>query len=373
MGKRLDLLLGRKRSLPKRAISLLRNHTASQVWNRAKYEMRKFGGFNSTYLRYEPAWLVLFITKRCNLSCKMCPSYRHPSGLSAVPETVDMPIDVFEWIINRFNRAIDLTLTGGEPFLHSNIFEMIDYAHQHRMRTRIPTNGIALHNMLDRVAHSPLWLLNISLNACNSEEFFELHGGSEQAYNTLLEDISKLAEMRNRYNRNLRITISYICTKANYRSIPNMVELAEGLGVDEIDFLNLIPHGIPGFLPDQCLYDDDSEVIEVIKGIPSPKSNLEVVMPRLYKRRYVERRCNFPFLILPIHANGDISPCCQIAPQRDYGNVFTDKDVWNNSTFRGQREIFTNESLSLPDFCKTCHGMVAEWRPDYITQERGVR
>jgi radical SAM protein with 4Fe4S-binding SPASM domain len=325
-----------------------------------------------TYLRYDPPCLVLFITSSCNLNCKMCP-YHSPDKLGNLLEFDEMPMDVFKWIITRFSHALELGLTGGEPFLHSHIFEMIDYAHEHKMMTKIPTNGVVIHDMLDRVARSPLLYLNISLNACNSDEFFQLHGGSEQTYRTLLKDISELVDKRNRYNKRLKITISYVCTKANYNTIPNMVELAGDLGVDRVDFFNLISYDIPGFLQDQCLYDDDLDVIEVIKNVPSPNSNLEVVMPRLYKRKYVDKRCDFPFRILSIDANGDISPCCQIAPQKSYGNVFADKDVWNNSAFQRTREIFANQSSSLPDFCRTCHGMVVEWRPDYIPHKRGIR
>jgi radical SAM protein with 4Fe4S-binding SPASM domain len=372
MKEKLALCLRSDKGFVKRALSLFGDHTFPQIWNTARFTTSKLRGFNSTYLNYDPLRLDLFITSRCNLNCRMCP-YHSPDRLSSLLEFDDMQMDVFEWIVNRFSRALWLELGGGEPFLHSYIFEMIDYAHEHKMKVRIATNGTVLHDMLDRVVRSPSWLLNISLNACNSHEFYRLHGGSEQTYDMLLEDIPKLVDKRNRYNKRLKITISYICTKANYKSIPNMVELAGDLEVDEVRFVNLIPYGIPGFLQDQCLYDDDVEVMGVIKSVLSPRSNLKVVMPRLYKREHVDKRCNSPFFILSIDANGNISPCCQIAPQKSYGNVFTDKDVWNNSTFRKTREIFTNQSSPLPDFCKTCHGMVAQWRPAYISHRRGVR
>ena len=152
-----------------------------------------------------------------------------------------------------------------------------------------------------------------------------------------------------------------------------MVELAEKLGVDGIDLFNLIPHGIPGFLEDQCLYDDDTDVIEVIRSITSPKSGLEVVMPRLYRRKPDGKGCDSPFRLLSIDFNGDTSPCCQIAPSEYYGNVLADNNIWNNSAFQRTRRIFTEQSLPLPDFCKTCNGMVAERRPSYVPRRRGIR
>jgi len=374
MKAKLDSLLGRTSSFPKRVISLLKNHTFLQIQNLAKYKMCKLGGFNSKYLKYNPPYLLLFITNRCNLSCKFCPYHgpHRPSNYSL--EFNDMSMDVFKRIISRFSHAVEVELGGGgEAFLHSHIFEMINHAHQHRMRTRIPTNGLVLHEMLDKVTHSPLSHLNISLNACDSDEFFQLHGGSEHTYNTLLEDISKLVSKRNEHNQGLRIRVSYICTKTNYKSIPDMVKLAEDLGVDEVSFINLIPCGIPGFSRDQCLYDDDADVIEVIKSVPSPKSNLKVIMLRVYKRKYDDKRCDWPFRMLSIDANGNVSPCCEIVPQKSYGNVLADKEVWNNSAFQQRRKIFVDKCLPLPDFCKTCHGMVSQWRPVYLPDRKGIR
>lgn len=368
----LDFLFRGNKTSAKKTISFFSNHSMVQIWNTAKYEIGKFRRFNSPYLKYDPTYLVLFITIRCNLSCSMC-AFQSPGWSRSILESSDMPLDIFNHIIDRFSRATRLELTGGEPFLHRDIFEMIDYAHERRMEVKIPTNGIVIHNMLDKLVHSPLSRLNISLNACNSDEFFEVHGGSKQRYTMLLEDISKLVKKRNRYNKNLKVSISYICTKANYKSIPKMVQLAENLGVDEVDFHNLIPFDIPGFSSVHCLFDDDFEVIEVIRSVSSPKSNLGVVMPRLYKRKYVDRRCDIPFRILTIYPDGSISPCCLTPPRKRYGNVFTDKDVWNNSTFQKQREVLINSSLPLPDFCKTCPGMVAEWRPPFVPLKRGIR
>jgi MoaA/NifB/PqqE/SkfB family radical SAM enzyme len=358
--------------LAKKAIYFFNNYSMPQISNIAKYEIKKIRKFNSPYLTYDPPCLVLFITTRCNLSCSMC-AFRSPMWSKSILEIDDMTMSIFKQIIDRFRRAIRLELTGGEPFLHRNIFEMIDYAHERSMEVKISTNGIVIHDMLDKVTHSTISVLNISLNACNNDEFFQVHGGSRQTYTALLQDISKLVKKRNRYNKNLRITISYVCTKENYKSIPKMVQLAEALEVDEVDFRNLIPYGIPSFLPNQCLYDDDFEVIDVIKSISRFKSNLEVVMPRLYKREHLVKKCNVPFRILTIYPKGDVSPCCLTPPQKGYGNAFIDTDVWNNSAFKRKRKLLIERSLPLSDFCKTCPGMVAEWRPPYVPLKKGIR
>ena len=152
-----------------RVFSIVKDCTFPQLWNSAEYGISKFRGFPSTYLKYNPPGLFLFITSRCNRNCKFC-GYHSPNRPSNYRlDFPDMSMDAFKWIINRFSHAVDIEFGGGgEPFLHSHIFEMIDYAQEHGILSMIPTNGTFLHDVLDRVVRFPVLLLNISLNACDS-------------------------------------------------------------------------------------------------------------------------------------------------------------------------------------------------------------
>ena len=373
--KRLNISNKKEYNFVERKITYFREHNFSQIWNLAKYRVHKLKKFNTEYLRYDPLNLALFITNRCNIKCSPCPLVNSKNLSKNFTKTDDISMDRFRWIVNKFSKVLMIEITGGEPFLHNNIFEMIDYIHERKIKIKIPTNGTVIHNVLDKIVHSPISIFNISLNALSSQEYTQFTGVSEKVYNMLLKDISELVKERNRHNKNLRIKISYICTRANYKNIPKMVGVAENLGVDECIFHNLIPFDIPGFSKDQCLYDDDPEVIEVIRSVPSSKSNLEVVMPRLYKKKnLIDKRCKFPFDSLPIYTNGNVSPCsCHKAPPGNYGNVFTDEDVWNNSDFQRIREMLIDQSLPLPDYCKTCPCMVVEWRPSYVPNKNQIR
>ena len=359
MNTKVCLFLKRRKDFATRIILLLRDHTIAQIWNVARMKLSQRKSFGRICLPYEPVYLALMVTLRCNLCCPWC-AYRNPDVKAYTTCSTDMDMETFKRIATRFKRALWLELTGGEPFIHHRIFEMIDYAHERRLKIHIPTNGLLIHGLVDRIARSPLQLLNVSLNACDSEEFFQLHGISEHNYHTLLRDLRKLVETRNIHNKQLKIQLSYVCHKANYESIPKMLKLADDLQVDQMRFRNLVPHGIPGFPSSQCLYEDDQEVMEVIKSTPSPSSGLQVAMPRLYKHKYVNPRCNMPFTALYCNPAGDISPCCRVPRQSKYGNILTDVDVWNNSTLQAIREVFVNESVPLPEPCKSCPDLLAQ-------------
>lgn len=336
----------------KREIKFKKSHTWPQTWNHIKQKIYN----DNCYMKSGPTWLDLKITSRCTLKCNFCYWYR-PKNLLRFN---DMSYENFVRIINKFRQVYGLALSGGEPFLNRDIFNMTKYAHKHKIKVEIITNGTIIHDLLDRIISSPLSLLNISLDAYDSSEYRRMRGGSRRLFGAIFENIRNLVEKRDKSNSALTLQVSFICTKANYGRIPDKVQLSKDLGVDIVVFDNLIPFGIPSFLEDQCLYDDDSDVMEVIESAKKPDSKLTVIMPTLYKKNIVERNCKEPFLNLTIDGDGNISTCCMIAPRRNHGNVFYDKDVWNNVAYQRIRRRLLDKSLPLPNFCKTCHGLGSE-------------
>lgn len=79
------------------------------------------------------------IGKRCNLDCKYCPAEIHDNYS---PHT-DAKI-MYNTIntLHDLNKPIRLSFTGGEPCVHPNIEEIINYAHQKINWINITTNGL---------------------------------------------------------------------------------------------------------------------------------------------------------------------------------------------------------------------------------------
>ena len=300
-----------------------------------------------------PCWLTLYITSRCTLKCNFC-YLKRPKEI----KFKDMSMETYLWILKKFKQAEGVCLTGGEAFLHKNVFNMIRFADKYfKMLVEIPTSGTEIDGLIKEIVNSPLYLLNISLDASDSFEYWKMRGGSKKVFYRVVENIGKLVREKNKFNKKLILRVSFICTKENYRKIPKKIELAEDLGVDVVLFDNLIPNGIPGFMEDKCLYEDDQDVIETINSIDKPKSKLKIYTPTLYKRNNFERKCRMPFINLTVNSNGDISTCCMVPPNKKYGNIFQNSNVWNNPTYQKMRKIMLDKSLFIPKFCKTCHGL----------------
>lgn len=84
--------------------------------------------------------LLIAITNRCNLRCLHC-------GFSAGPEETDqLSFEDIKEIIDA-NRDIDsITLTGGEPLVHPNFWDIADYLGEHFQGSKGLMSNVTLVN-----------------------------------------------------------------------------------------------------------------------------------------------------------------------------------------------------------------------------------
>jgi len=80
----------------------------------------------------------LIVTRKCNLSCGYCNEYDKVSA--------PVPFDELKMRIDKLAtlKTFAITLTGGEPLLHPDIAEIIQYVQQTGVIPTIITNGYLL-------------------------------------------------------------------------------------------------------------------------------------------------------------------------------------------------------------------------------------
>jgi radical SAM protein with 4Fe4S-binding SPASM domain len=270
-----------------------------------------------------------------------------------------MPFELFRNILDKFEGSYLLDLGGGEPFLHKDLFKMIKYGRKLKKIVTINTNGILIKDKIEQIISSDLSYLNISINAINSNDYRHLTNSSPNVFEEVLDNIKTIVSRRGEDGRKIRLGVSYVCTKTNYKKMPEMMRLAHELGVDEASFINLRPIPREGFTPEYCLYDDDTDVVEVIKSLDGTELKVEIKGPYLYERSpsKVKLHCFQPFTWISVYPNGDAYTCCVRIEKA--GNVLYDENIWNNDAFRKFRMIMMSKNPNIiPTSCKVCPNYV---------------
>ena len=161
----------------------------------------------------------------------------------------------------------------------------------------------------------------------------------------------------------LKISLSYVCTKDNFKKIPKFLELAKSLKPDSVYFNNLVYYELSGFEKDKCLYDDDEDVLELINNLGIHNYKMKVHPPKLYERSTQVRDCKYPFSVLTVAGNDYIFPCCSLFPPSEGYLPIDDVEIWNNEILKKLRRKFIDKSLSLPLLCNRCNNRFnSEWR-----------
>ena len=110
------------------------------------------------YLKGLKRTAVFAITNKCNCKCVMCDMHAmEPAQISLADAK-----NVLDFLARK--RFLIVYITGGEPTLHPNITEIVEYANELGLVTTMTTNGTASKDLLIDLKNAGLYLLSVSLD-----------------------------------------------------------------------------------------------------------------------------------------------------------------------------------------------------------------
>ncbi|ACN15889.1 PpqE2 [Desulforapulum autotrophicum HRM2] len=181
-------------------------------------------------------------TRRCNLSCVHCRAaaedHDYPDELDTTAsfKLLDQIREVGEPII---------ILTGGEPLLRPDIFDIAAYGTSIGLRMVMAPNGtlITRENALKMKA-SGIKRISISIDGATKESHDRFRG-VEGAYDGALNGIARAKEA------GIDFQINTVITQTNLKEIPSILALAESLGAVAHHIFLLVPTGRGKYIVDQ--------------------------------------------------------------------------------------------------------------------------
>jgi len=121
----------------------------------------------------------------------------------------------------------ELVLTGGEPFLHKDIFEVIEYAKLCGRTVVMITNGFYGEDILQKVIASKADHFQISLDG-STKDIYDLIRGVPGSFDLVISNIKKLLKS----DKNVGVTATII--RQNYKDLLNIAKFAQGLGCSRL-------------------------------------------------------------------------------------------------------------------------------------------
>ena len=158
--------------------------------------------------------IYIEITNACNLNCPFCIKNKRKINY--------MTIENYKYIIDKINgytKEIYLHILG-EPLLHPNIIDLIEYANKKNILVNITTNGYLINNLKNN--HN-LHRLNISLHSYNEIYKIDLNTYLDNIFNTIdkIKDKTFISLRLWVGNKNTQYILNYI----NKRYNTNIIKL----------------------------------------------------------------------------------------------------------------------------------------------------
>lgn len=310
-----------------------------------------------------PINVDLCITQRCNMHCKHC---------FAATQTQTEPepaLNQLKFIIGRLTEAkvFLVTVTGGEPLVREDFFDIISYIRQYPLRIGLNTNAALVTDEISRkIAKSGFKSrISVSLDGASQETFEMLRGPG-----TFTASIKGLQNLLC-YNKNIRPFC--VVTQYNFTQLEEIIKLAKSLGAPCLEF-NYLLRGERAacyqelFLNDRQKNEALEKIIKLEKIYGNYIGGSFVYMAKksqsLRRAQDAEllqmkggrlQNCDAGFGMCAIRADGKVTPCYTML---DFvvGDLLKDplKEIWKNSTllkeFRSMHEV----SLDTIEPCKTC-------------------
>ena len=299
-----------------------------------------------------PRRLVLELTNACNLNCLMC-------GRNATDfKPTHLEMDWFWSLARLFDTVEEVTLMGwGEPTFHPNFVEMLEILDRYEARKYFCTNGMRLGKLMDAIFSYKVDVFAVSIDGATKETNGAIRVGSDlDKINGYLREIIRIKQA-GKLNYPY-INYVFCAMKRNLHELPQVVEMAAEIGLDEVKtvFLTAFDEAFVS----EVLYDCQEEVGEVFEKAAQRANALGVLLKLPYVQGEdpagdkLHRDCFVTYRDFYLGSDGYVRPCMSTSdkfflfdPERDF------VDMWNAPEYQHYREAVNTPNMHKN--CRTCY------------------
>lgn len=296
---------------------------------------------------------LLQITERCNLHCAHCfLSSKNCGNTMSISAIQNMVIPKLKTL-----NVISVTLTGGEPFIHPDIIEIVRVLKKNGIRVGICTNGVLINNAQAEVLSEIDEVhINVSLDGFRPES----HGRFRGDVDSFAETVKNI-----RYLGGLGLIQGLLVTPNNFAEINEYAEICEFAVQNRATYVLINPLSSMGRgVKVQKKLRASNEVMRRIRDLTLPFFNrIQVVYIRFPNDKKLPLSCCEAGNIIYVFADGEITACPYLifaarTPQSLHkseefiiGNILKDVDVVDKiNKYKFQEQYSLGESI----ICKDC-------------------
>ena len=324
------------------------------------------------------------ITNECNLKCRHCyvdAGLERPSNELSKEEAIRLANEIGELGVPL------LFLTGGEPFLRKDLFDVLSVIKDYDVKVVLSTGGHVLNReAIKKIAKYRIRYLAVPIYG--PEEFHDIYVGVKGAFNKVVEAV----EMAKK--EGIEVCVKTLIAKETLRYARYVIEISKQLGSKIVYLCDLINVGrasrkyhervervewrrLASYMLEEALSNEDMEfdigahpslAPYIVKKLEEIGCNTDKVLKRL-KTRSV---CPVGRGLIAINASGDFLPC-NFIQEFKVGNFrnMSLREAANVLSELGSRDKLKGKcgSCTYRDICGGCRAKAYVYYKDIMAED----
>lgn len=238
-------------------------------------------------------------TRTCNLTCRHC--YMNSDAQKYQNELTTEEAKRFIDDLAEFNVPV-LLISGGEPLIRPDFFELATYAAQKGVRPTLSTNGTLItREVAQKIKEIGVGYVGISLDGLR--EVNDKFRGKEGAFEAAMQGIKNCVAVGQRVG--LRFTINH----HNLQELENIFDFIEAENINRVCFYHLVYSGRGNAMMDEDVTPEESRramdiIIRRTKDFEARGLKKEILT--------VDNHCDGVYMYIKALAEGDEKLAAQI-------------------------------------------------------------
>jgi radical SAM protein with 4Fe4S-binding SPASM domain len=341
--------------------------------------------------KYVPLVVSWNLTRKCNLKCPHC-------YINATTQELknELTTEESKSLIDQICEVSTplLILSGGEPLLRPDVYELVRYGASKGLKMGLGSNGSLIGaTAARRLKEAGIETVSISLDSHIPEQHDEFRG-VPGSWEKAVGAIKALQE------NGVLVQVNTTLTQQNYDQIDDIMSLAENIGVENFHLFFLVPTGRGVKMADISPAKYESMIKTTFAKVAKHKLNVRPSCAPQFMRiakdmglnmsRWI-RGCLAGLYYCRVYPNGDVTPCPYLPIKLGNIREKSFKEIWFNSdmfkTLRnfdalkgkcgvcehravcgGCRARAYGLSSDFIDYCGDLHEP-AELKGDYLTED----
>jgi MoaA/NifB/PqqE/SkfB family radical SAM enzyme len=325
--------------------------------NQSLSSLRLSVSYALDYPLITPTTCSIGVTNYCNSQCGYCSQWHTHSAEKLTSQ--ESLIHVFQQIKDLGIR--DLMLSGGEPLLRKDIYEIVETAVRMQFQTRIITNGTLLDEAgVKRLAKAGIDRIGISLDTIDADHYRQIRGIKIEP---VLRALSALNHAKDEYP-SLNVVLYTTITSINVHDLLELVEYANKAGFSNyfqpVQFDEGARERIQMTLwPSSDMIEELEKVVKVLlerkaRGyrIINTENYLNAMAEYFRRGTFVPGQCLTAYTRLTIDKDMGVRPCWMFEPI-GYVTGNNLKTLWLSKAMQDHRKLIRNKHC--PGCSFNCH------------------